>query len=317
MTKPILTVTLNPALDMTVSLNYLSPGEVNKANASQIRAAGKGLNVAKVLHDLASPVMVSGFLGEDNFGLFKEFCHHHSIDNQFLYLPGATRINVKISEQGGRVTDINLPGLPVPDSQWQAFKQRLQHLAQQSSAVVLAGSLPPGLAETAYAELIADLQAFDVPIVLDSSGKAFAEAVKAKPYMVKPNIEELQEWSGQKITSTEELKNAAEVLLGLGIQHVVISDGANGCYWFCENEAMKAIPPKVNVVSTVGAGDSLVAALTYGLVAHQDKSETLKQACAISAHAVEQVGVGIVHSERYEFLKALVHLEEFQTGEAL
>lgn len=317
MTKPVLTLTLNPALDMTVSLRLLAPGVVNKATAAELHAAGKGLNVAKVLHDLDQATVVSGFLGEDNHGLFKGFCERLNIDNQFLYLPGATRINVKISEQEGRVTDINLPGLPVPESQWHALQQRLTHLASQSSAVVLAGSLPPGLPTDAYALLINSLKSAGVPVILDTSGAAFSDALTAVPNLVKPNVDELEEWRGEPIRNDADLAAAAKQLMDLGIEHVVISDGANGCYWFTQDLALKATPPKVQVLSTVGAGDSLVAGLTFGLVNGLHARDTLTLACAVSAHAVEQVGVGFDQLDRIEELKTHVKITPFQPTEAL
>ncbi|TCS35877.1 1-phosphofructokinase [Reinekea marinisedimentorum] len=310
MTKPVLTVTLNPALDLTVSLSTLHAGEVNKAQAGSLRAAGKGINVAAVLKDLDHTVTATGFLGENNHAQFQDFCEQKAVDNRFLFIPGATRINVKISEVGGRVTDVNLPGLNVPASYWQLLKDNLVPLAKQCSAVVLAGSLPPGLQQNAYAELIHLLKDCDVPVVVDTSGEALLAAVAAKPALIKPNVHELEVFTGQPVTNQQQLLAAGKKLIADGIANVVISDGEKGCYWLTENRIVKAVPPLMDVVSTVGAGDSLVAGLTHCLVNKTALPEGLQLACAVSAHAVEQVGVGILSAERLQQILELVRVED-------
>ena len=317
MSAPILTIALNPALDLTVRVDTLIPGEVNKAQSGTLHAAGKGLNVARVLRDLDHEVQVSGFIGEDNQGPFIETCHRDGVDNRFLVLPGATRINVKVSELSQRVTDINLPGLHVPAQQFEALLTLVRHAAETCSAVVLAGSLPPGLDENAYGQLINAVRQTGCPVLLDTSGDAFAQAVRCGPTLVKPNREELEEWLGTSIQSEADLAAAAEQLFALGVEQVVISDGANGCYWFQPNSVLKATPPRVEVISTVGAGDSLVAGLAHALVTKSDPIDGLKLACAISAHAVEQVGVGIQNPDRLNELQQAVQLSANPFQEAI
>lgn len=317
MSAPVLTIALNPALDLTVRVSTLIPGEVNKAESGTLHAAGKGLNVARVLRDLDHAVQVSGFIGESNQGPFVETCQRDGLDNQFLVLPGATRINVKVSEQSQRVTDINLPGLHVPVQKFDELLSLVRQTAESCSAVVLAGSLPPGLDDGAYGQLINTLRQARCPVILDTSGEAFARAVQYGPTLVKPNREELEEWLGSPIQSEGDLAAAAEQLFSLGVEQVVISDGANGCYWFRRHSVLKATPPKVDVVSTVGAGDSLVAGLTHALVTDADPEEGLKLACAVSAHAVEQVGVGIQNPERLKQLQQAVQVSANAIKEAL
>ncbi|EAR10660.1 1-phosphofructokinase [Reinekea blandensis] len=317
MSAPILTIALNPALDLTVRVDTLTPGEVNKAQSGTLHAAGKGLNVARVLRDLNHDVHVSGFIGEDNQGPFIETCQRDGLDNQFMVLPGATRINVKVSEQSQRVTDINLPGLHVPVEKFDELLSQVRRAAENCSAVVLAGSLPPGLDENAYGQLINTLRQARCPVLLDTSGEAFARAVRFGPTLVKPNREELEEWLGTSIQSEADLAAAADRLFALGVEQVVISDGANGCYWFRQRAVLKATPPRVEVVSTVGAGDSLVAGLAHALVTDCDPVEGLKLACAISAHAVEQVGVGVQNPDRLNELQQAVQVSANPIQEAI
>ncbi len=316
-TKPVVSVSLNPALDLTVALDQIELGEVNLALQGSLHAAGKGLNVARVLKDLGHDVIVTGFVGEDNASPFNQTCETESLQNKFFAIPGATRINVKLSEKSQRVTDVNLPGLTIPEADWDKFQQRLESLAANASAVVLAGSLPPGLHSDAYRVLINELKALGCPVILDSSGEAFKEAIQAGPSLIKPNLEELEQWLGTKIDTLEQLKNAAAKAFALGVEHVVVSNGSKGCYWFQAEQALVATPPKIRVVSTVGAGDSLVAGLTHALINQLPATDGLIKACAVSAHAVEQVGVGIKDPGHIQALQQQVNVKPFESLEAL
>jgi 1-phosphofructokinase len=306
----VLTVTLNPALDLTVSLGQLNTGAVNKALSGHLHAAGKGINVSAVLKDLKHNVIATGYLGEDNHSLFHDFCENFNVKNEFIYLPGATRINVKISESSAQVTDINLPGLSVPPAFWTRLKKSLTLLTANCSAVILAGSLPPGLNSNAYAELITLFNDCDIPVLVDTSAEALVHAVAAKPTLIKPNTHELGELTGTTIQSESEIIAAGRKLVASGISNVVISDGPNGCYWITQNKVIKAVPPEMHVISTVGAGDSLVAGLAHTLVNDMDLHQGLQLACAISAHAVEQIGVGIMDEARLKQITEQVQLSE-------
>ena len=314
---PVIAVSLNPALDLTVATSALELGTVNLAERGSLHAAGKGLNVARVLKDLGHDVIVTGFIGAENAAHFHQVCADEKLTDELLTIPGATRINVKLTEASQRVTDINLPGLTIPDADWLSLQQRLIALAGNASAVVLAGSLPPGLPVDAYHRLIAEIKALSCPVILDSSGAAFAAAISAGPSLIKPNIEELAQWFGQPIDSIEQLKLAAQRAFEQGVQHVVVSNGSRGCYWLQTDEAVAAKPPKVRVVSTVGAGDSLVAGLAHALIARHSTVEGLSKACAISAHAVEQVGVGIADLDHILTLERQVVVQPFANLEAL
>lgn len=144
-TAPILTLTLNPALDLTGHLEQMQVGEVNLVRSGHLHPAGKGINVARVLKDLGAQVLVSGFLGQENQAPFHELFHECELGDHFLVVPGATRINVKMVEASGRVTDLNFPGVTVSEGELLRFEHRLQELLPQIEYVVVAGSLPGGV----------------------------------------------------------------------------------------------------------------------------------------------------------------------------
>lgn len=288
----IVTITLNPALDLTTRLEAMSLGEVNLVSEANLRAAGKGINVAIVLKDLGRDVGLTGWLGADNQQSFVSLFEARALDDHFVRVAGSTRINVKISEQSGRVTDLNLPGLDVHQEAVAALEAEIERLAPRTDWFVLAGSLPKGVEPDYCARLIKLLKAKGKQVIFDCSGAALSEGIKAAPTLVKPNLEELSQWAGRPIETLAEQADCARALQGSGIPHVVISNGADGLVWFGPDAVWQAIPPRMNVVSTVGAGDSLVAGLAHGLSLGWTPEQTLRLATAVSALAVSQVAVG-------------------------
>ena len=289
----ILTLTLNPALDLTVQLPRLEPGQVNRSDEMHTHAAGKGVNVAQVLADLGHQLTVSGFLGADNPQAFETLFAKRGFVDEFIRVPGETRSNLKLAESDGRITDVNGPGPLVSVAAQQALLDRLDEIAPDHDAVVVAGSLPQGVSPAWLQALIERLKNLGLKVALDTSGEALRAALKAGPWLIKPNAEELAEVFDSEMVSVAAQAAVAGRLHAQGIEHVVISDGAQGVNWFSVGSAMHATPPKVSVASTVGAGDSLLAGMLHGLLSADTPEQTLRTATAIAAMAVTQIGFGI------------------------
>ncbi|CRM53084.1 Tagatose-6-phosphate kinase [Pseudomonas sp. 37 R 15] len=282
----ILTLTLNPALDLTVRLARLEPGAVNRSETLITHAAGKGVNVAQVLADLGHEVSVGGFLGADNPQAFEALIASRGFGDSFIRVPGETRSNIKIAEQDGRVTDINAPGPLVSAQAQEELLKMITLVGPEFDAVVVAGSLPRGVSPQWFQALIEQLKNLGLKVALDTSGEALRAGLKAGPWMVKPNTEEL----------AQALDNATDAIRQLhqqGVEHVVVSDGAAGVSWYSSGATVQATPPKVTVASTVGAGDSLLAGMLHGLLRDEAPEQTLRRATAIAAMAVTQIGFGI------------------------
>ncbi|MFC5708480.1 1-phosphofructokinase [Aeromonas eucrenophila] len=288
----LVTITLNPALDLTTRLETMRLGEVNLVNEANLRAAGKGINVAMVLKDLGHEVGLSGWLGADNAASFEALFAERELTDRFVRVAGNTRINVKIAEQSGRVTDLNLPGLCIQAPDVDQLEAAIDDLAAEADWFVLAGSLPKGVEPAYCARLIRLLKAKGKKVIFDCSGEALKAGLTAAPTLVKPNLEELSQWAGRPIKKVQEQADCARALQAGGIEHVVVSNGAEGLIWFGPNATWQAIPPRMQVVSTVGAGDSLVAGLAHGLSLGWAPEQTLRLATAVSALAVSQVAVG-------------------------
>ncbi|MES2871886.1 MAG: 1-phosphofructokinase [Pseudomonadota bacterium] len=289
----VLTITLNPALDLTVRVPHLEPGAVNRSQALLTHAAGKGVNVAQVLADLGHSLTVSGFLGEDNQQAFNALIERRGFVDAFIRVPGETRSNIKLAEDDGRVTDLNGPGPQVSEKARQALLDKLDQIAVGHDAVVVAGSLPQGVSPQWLHDLLLRLKALGLKVILDTSGEALKQGLSAGPWLIKPNTEELSEALGCDVSSLEAQVTAAARLQAQGVEHVVISHGADGVNWFSRAPALQAQPPKVRVASTVGAGDSLLAGMLHGLLSGHSGEQTLRTATAIAAMAVTQIGFGI------------------------
>ena len=290
----VVTITLNAAYDLVGRLKRIELGEVNTVETLGLFPAGKGINVAKVLNDLGVEVAVGGCLGEDNQGDFEHMFRVTGLQDKFQRVTGKTRINVKITETEADVTDLNFLGYQISAEDWQKFVADSLDYCKEFDIVAVCGSLPRGVTPELFADWLLQLHQAGVKVVLDSSNAALTAGLKANPWLVKPNHRELESWVGHSLPTLNDIIVAAKKLKAQGIANVIVSMGANGSLWLSDNAVVQAQPPKCeNVVSTVGAGDSMVAGLIYGFVNNLSQQETLAFASAVSAFAVSQSNVGV------------------------
>ena len=310
----IATVTLNPAFDLVGRLARIEIGEVNTVETLGLYPAGKGINVAKVLADLGAKLSVTGFLGEENQGDFVQAFAQNGVDDKFYRIAGKTRINVKITETEADVTDLNFLGFEISEQDWEAFTHQSQTWESQYDLVAVCGSLPRGVTPEQFAAWLESLHQQGLKVVLDSSNAALTAGLTAHPWLVKPNRRELEVWAGRSLHTIEEVIEAAEQLRSHGIENVIISMGEKGSVWLNSEGVLQAQPPRCeNVVSTVGAGDSMVAGLIYGFSQGWSKEKTLSFASATSALAVSQSNVGISDKQALEQILAQVKLTNLST----
>lgn len=315
----VLCLTLNPAIDMTIAVDGLTLGEVNRATASQVDAAGKALNAAQVLADLGLDTLASGFLGDENDGIFEQLfakrqqkaeqiAHIGTVKNHFVKVDGNTRTNIKLTHQG-QTTDINGIGFAVSANDKQALLDTAVQLTQTVDAVLIAGSLPKGYELDDFENLLSALCKTPAKIAVDVSGQALKVAVKYPLWLIKPNSDELTESFGVPCATLAE-QQALFAKLNANIDNIVISMGADGVHWLQRHAVWRATPPKMTVASTVGAGDTLVSGMMAGLLKDLPPEQTLKQATALSAHAVSIVGFEAASGERLATLMAQVGVEQ-------
>lgn len=291
MLPKIATVTLNPAIDHTAMIANFTPGEVNRVTWEQVDPGGKGINVASFLREFGFSIAVSGFLGQDNLDLFQRFFTEKQLDDYCVRVDGKTRVNIKIiDEVQNRVTDVNFPGHIVSTEHIQSLSQVLEVLTKTHDWFILSGSIPHGVPDTIYADLIRQLTARGKTVILDASGASFQQAIQAAPYAIKPNIDELQELVGASLPTPPDIVQAARDLLAQGIQCVVVSMGAQGALFVEAEQAVWARSPAVAVKSTVGAGDAMVAGLVTGKLRYYSLADCARLATAFSIGALSHIG---------------------------
>lgn len=285
----ITTVTLNPAIDRTVTISGFTAGAVNRVEQISDRAGGKGINVAAALAGQGQSVAVLGFLGRDNEGAFKSFFMTRGIEDRCLRLPGQTRVGIKITDPIRReTTDINFPGLTPSPRDLDALRAQLAVLS--GGWCVLAGSLPPGVEPGVYREFLETLKTRAVRTVLDSSGDALRQALGAAPNIIKPNVHELEALIGRALPTEAEVIGAARELVAGGVRLVVVSRGADGACFVTADQAVIARPPSVTVNSTVGAGDAMVAGIVAAQILRLSLTECARLATAFSLAALTRAG---------------------------
>jgi 1-phosphofructokinase len=288
----ILTITLNPALDLNVETSSVNLGAVNRSRTTRLDPAGKGINLGRVLSCLGHDVTVSGLLGEINAAPFERLFAAEILADRVVQVPGHNRINVKIAEDGGRVTELNGTGFVAPPEALERLKSRLGPLSGEYDAIAIAGSLPSGFQPDALAELVVLARKANIPVWLDTSGAALKAGLMARPDGIKPNVDELAEWAGRTLDSLEAIAEAARSLQDTGIANVVISMGEKGVLWLSPKGDWRSSPPPVCVTSTVCAGDTLLAGMIHGLLERHHPERILSTATALSAECVRHAGVG-------------------------
>jgi 1-phosphofructokinase len=290
MTYDVVTLALNPVVDWTVWIPDFGPGRVNRVDREQTDAGGKGVNVASFLAGYGLRVAVTGLRGRDNSQIFSSFLASHGIADLFVDIPGATRTGVKIVDPvRGHTTDINFPGLPPDAADLDALSRVLHELTRECEWFVLTGRLPPGVSPVFYGQWIRVLEDAGKHAVLDTSGEALRLGVAAAPTLIKPNLEELSELAGRELRTEAEILEVVRGLLARGIECVVVSMGARGALFARQGEAVSAVPPRVSVTSTAGAGDALLAGTIAGLLRGLPLPDIARLATAFAAGALTQV----------------------------
>ncbi len=291
-TFDVVTVTLNPAIDRTVTIPNFSVGAVNRVDHVQSHPGGKGINVAAALADYGHRVAVTGFLGHANAGAFEELFAKKGIADHFVRIAGQTRIGIKITDPvENKTTDINFPGPSPSVDDLLAFLERLATL--EAKWFVLAGSLPPGVSPEVYRDLIAELRGRGKKVLLDTSGSSLPLALTAAPQIIKPNRQEFEALVRRALVDRATIVVAAREIIAQGVEMVVVSMGKEGACFVTADGEVVAQPPDLPVQSTVGAGDAMVAGIISAQLDNLPLRDSARRATAFSTDKLRRVGSGI------------------------
>lgn len=303
----IYTVTLNPAIDYYIELEEFQEQELNHCENSYTIMGGKGINVSKVLDNFGIKTLALGFIGGFTGDYIKkDFCLA-KMKEQFTELKENTRINVKMKTKVGE-SEIAGKAPNISEEDLKRFYKTLEQI-KEGDLLVLSGSVPKSLSDEIYAEVIAKVPK-GVRIILDARGKAFAKALEKGVYFTKPNQKELEEYFEREIPSLEELVAAAKELQKRGSQYVIVSRGGEGSFCVTEDKVLIGNAPRGKVISSVGAGDSMVAGILYAL----EKGYSIEEAYpyGIAAGSATAFSEGLTNLQDMERIKEKVIVKEYQ-----
>lgn len=262
-TTKVVTVTLNPAIDHSVVVDELKPGEVHRVRESRRQAGGKGVNVSTMLALGGHGSMVSGFLGSENAEIFEAHFLQHKLADAFVRVAGETRVGIKILDHQAGTTDLNFPGVGIHVDDLAQLRGCLLKLAAPGVWFVFGGSLPLGLSVDVYTRLLSDLRVTGAKLAVDTSGPALAAAIQLGVDLIKPNEHELADALGLADARPQTVMAAVD---SLAIDTVILSMGSEGALFVSGSKKVLAQTPVLEVVSTVGAGDSLLAGYLAGVL---------------------------------------------------
>ena len=269
----IYTCTITPSLDYTTYLPEFRSGELNRTEDVYYYPGGKGINVSRVLRRLDVDSIAIGFVGGFTGDYIEKFMEQEHIQTDFIGTDEITRINVKI--KANQESELNGPGPDINKEQQQVLLEKIQAM-KKGDWFVLAGSLTNSIPITLFEEMATVCTNKGIRFVLDTSGPALEELIHTKPFLIKPNEEELGELFNTKITTKQEAFYYAKKLVEKGVQHVVVSMGGEGALLVTKDLAIAAEAPTGKVVNTVGAGDSLVSGFLASYINDEDATKAFR-----------------------------------------
>ncbi|MBJ6746256.1 tagatose-6-phosphate kinase [Streptococcus sp. 121] len=308
----IITVTLNPSIDVAYQLETFQLDGVNRVQDVRKTAGGKGLNVTRVLQQLGDPVLATGFLGGGLGQVLAQELDRQGIGHSFKEIAGETRNCVAVLHQGQQ-TEILEQGPEISPEEAQAFTAHFKELLAEAQWVVFSGSLPKGLPVDFYVSLLALCQEAGVGVLLDTSGASLEAVLESsvRPNLIKPNLEELSQLVGREVSlDLADLKALLAHERFAGIDWIVVSLGAAGAFAKHGDKYYRVRIPKIEVVNPVGSGDSTVAGLASGLSQGLADADVLKRGNLLGMLNAQEEATGFVNLDKAADLLEQIEVEE-------
>lgn len=297
----IITVTLNPALDVTLWIPSMDFNEPNKTTAEKIYAGGKGVNISRVLESLNIFSLATGIVGEDNGKMFTDLLNADSVRHRMVTVKGAVRENITLVAPGNQVLKVNRAGCAADAEALKEVRRQIVRAAEDYSSVLLifAGSLPPGISAADYKGFILSLKKDKVKVAVDTSVFTAEDIEEIRPWLIKPNLPEFRQMCGKAFADERELTEAAQRMNDF-VEHVMISLGGDGLLYVNDGQILRLTPPSVEVKSTVGAGDTTLAAFIYAMQMGNEPGNAAVIASAAGTASVMLDGTEAVTLDRIE-----------------
>ena len=294
----ILSVCPNPSVDCTIELDTLKTGALNRVENKVITYSGKALNVAVGVARLGGDSFATGFMFDENGKMFVHALDDEGVKNTFVWNKGSARTNYKIVDKRSMMTEINDKGEAVDEKKQDELLYLVETLSQKANVVVMSGSLPSGVPDDYYlrmSERIPD----GVKRIFDVTGDRLAYALKGGAFLVKPNLDELQEVTGEHYDGFDEMLGGCERLINAGAENVMLSLGRKGSFLVDKKSALFCKSATVAVNSTVGAGDGMVAAAALAIERGEPRDEILRCAVAAGTASVMTPGTNLFYRDKF------------------
>ena len=312
----IATVTLNPSLDRTITVNGLVIDETNRWISTRLYAGGKGIDVSRAIHEMGGRTVAYGFVGGVAGRTVEILLDEEEVPFSFTPIEQETRTNYIIHDtKTARQTRIDAPGPRISKREFDRFHGKMRRISPRPDLIVVGGSIPPGLSVETYYDIISEAKGFGIRCMLDSEGKWLEAGIKAEPFLVKSNVHETEMLVDKEIPDEAAIIAAARSLVRMGTEIAVISRGKDGIITATGDEVIKAVPPEVKVRSTVGAGDCLIAGMAIRLARGKRLSEACRLATAMGTACVLTRGTELCHRADVERLLPQIKVWRMSDGE--
>ncbi|WP_411677263.1 1-phosphofructokinase [Caproicibacter sp.] len=309
----VITVTLNPCIDRTVQVEGFVPGKTNRVSASRCDAAGKGINVSAALKNLGEDTRCLGFNFRESGDFLPRALCEMGLSGELTEVGGTLRTNIKIFDAGaGVMTELNEAGAEVGPDALEEFERTLERNLPKASLLVLDGSAPPGVPQNYYRLLAERAERHGVRTVIDAGGELLLEGIKGSPYLIKPNRDELEEAFGERIASRTDALRAARRVVKLGVGMVCVSLGKEGALLVTEDDAWFSAGADVPVRGLQGAGDSMVAGMSYALVRGMPIPEVLRYGVAAAHGSLVLEGTRMCTRKGFLQMLPLISVEKIE-----
>jgi len=307
----ITTITLNPSLDRTITVDGLKLGESNRWSSLRYYAGGKGIDVSRAIHEMGGQTVAYGFSGGHEGRMLEILLDEEGVLFSFTPVEQSTRTNFIIGDTKSRQqTIINAAGPRISKKELDRFLEKLRGTSPPPDSIVISGSVPPGVPENIYYSIIEEIKSRKVMAILDTAGPWLAQGIKAKPYLIKPNVHEVEELLNLELSTEEAIIRAALDFVKAGVEVVVISRGKDGIVAATRKSIVRAVPPPVKVRSAIGAGDCTMAGLALKLTAGEPLMEACRLGAAMGTAAVLTPGTELCHRSDVEELLPQVRVHE-------
>ena len=305
----ILSICPNPSIDCTIELDSLNVGKLNRVDNKVETYSGKALNVAVGVARLGGRSFATGFMFDAHARLFEQVLDKEGVKHDFVYNHGSARTNYKIIDKKSMLTEINDRGEAVSKIKQMELIEKIKAISSDYEIAVMSGSLPKGVEPSFYGEVLESIPK-NVKIIVDAEKSNMLSALNSREiYMVKPNLRELEEFTGKSVHSLQDMVSASKKYLDRGAKYVLLSLGSEGAVLTDGKESYFCKSASVAVNSTVGAGDSMVAATCVGIEKGVSMQEILRMATAAGTAAVTTSGTNLFYKDKYDEIYSKVYSE--------